>query len=151
LDRHGKGFDPFEKRASDAGGASGSSGPKIFAAVSRSCGAICGLAQRRARRVLRNGAFVQPVTLGGALRGSDSGDRKEDGANRLYFATAAGVHAFADGTISDVMQNGARFEASMRFFKDRDGLLWKRRNRGRPASVGQRQDRAVPHARRFVR
>jgi signal transduction histidine kinase/ligand-binding sensor domain-containing protein len=48
----------------------------------------------------------------------------EDGAHRIYFATANGVQSLANGKSEEVTQNGVPLRSADGFYRDREGILW---------------------------
>ena len=48
----------------------------------------------------------------------------EDGAHRIYFATANNVRWLANGRSDELLNNGAPIRGADAFYRDREGLLW---------------------------
>ncbi len=70
---------------------------------------------------LRNGKIERPV---GVATHEPVLALGQDGAHRIYFATANGVQSFVNGKSEEVTQNGQPLRSVDGFYRDRDGLLW---------------------------
>jgi signal transduction histidine kinase/ligand-binding sensor domain-containing protein len=70
---------------------------------------------------LRNGKFDQPSGI--AIRAPVLA-LGQDGAHRIYFATANGVRSYADGKSEELTVNGAPLRGADAFYRDAQGILW---------------------------